>query len=263
MTITAKPLSASQDFIDFLSPKKNLRKWLQNALADDDLALFFMYTDPPSPEECRYGVQLIDKDKLPIPPNAYSSRISGHYSYAYQGAEFMGFTDAASLLSDDWLEDFEKLSQLKETPINHDGLSTINLVPSADSKSCRVPIRFNNPYTRTGLLLQSRWVDLPYKWAVLARKSGFNPRLRSWHSGRHSQSGYDTYYRADQLLFDFRGGIPLTVGTVGSDADVWLGEQLTYIDTARARGRSFDYPSSVEVSRVHVPTLGGTQDGNL
>lgn len=254
MTIAIQPINASQDFLDALNPKKSLRKWLQQALADDDLALFFMYTDPPTVEECNYGVQFIDRSTLPLAPRTFESRTYGHSSSGYLGALFMGFTDAATILSNDWVEDFEKVSQLTGAPLEHDGKSTINLVPSADVKQAPIPIRFDNLYTRAGVDIRRKWTVRPYKWAVLARKSAFNPRLRSWHSGNHSADRENTYYHAEHLLFDFRGGIPLTVGSFGSEADVWLGEQRSYVEDRKAR--DYEYPSSVEVGRIHVPSLG-------
>lgn len=263
MAITSKPLSASQDFIDYMSPKKSLRKWIQQALADDDLALFFMHTDPPSVQECRYGVQFIDVDSLPKKPNSYVSVSGGSYWYQYSGSEFIGFTDAASLLSDDWLEDFEKVNQLKGTQFSHDGQSTITLVPQADTKNHKVPIRFTNPYTRSGLNFVDTGITRPYKWAVLARKSAFNPRLRSWHSGNYRDEFTGASYEADTLLFDFRGGVPLTVGEYGSEADIWLGEQLSFVSSRKTYGRSFEYPSSIEVGRVHVPQLGESTNGTV
>ncbi len=257
MTITTKPIEASQDFIDCLNPKKSLRTWLKQALAEDDLALFFMYTDPPSKEECRYGVQFIDRATLPITPNAYTSyfRRDSTWSPIHYGTEFMGFTDATPLLSGEWLEEFEKVNQLNNADLRHDGESTLTLVPRSDVRLHKTQIRTDNVYTRCGTQSSNANVVRPYKWAVLARKSAFNPRLRSWFGDGEDASWAYTSYPADYLLFDFRGGIPLTVGTVGSEADIWLGAQTSITETYR--GRHYVYPSSVEIARVHVPSIGG------
>ena len=254
MAITTKPIEASQDFIDRLNPKKKLRAWLKQALLEDDLALFFMYTDPPSEAECQYGVQLIDKAALPLEPNAYYSYNGGRFSPNYWGTNFMGFTDAATLLSTEWLEDFEKVNLLNGSNIDHDGSSTLTLVPRSDVKLHKTAIRTDSLFTRCGVYATSANVVRPYKWAVLARKSAFNPRLRSWFGDAEHPHSRGTSYPADYLLFDFRGGVPLTVGTFGSEANVWLREQRD-INHNQYKA-SYTYPSSVEIGRVHIPSIG-------
>tara|TARA_B100000700_G_scaffold311500_2_gene393796 strand:+ start:205496 stop:206266 length:771 start_codon:yes stop_codon:yes gene_type:complete len=255
MSNVAELIGVSQDFVTSLSPNTSLRKWLKDALADDDLALFFMYSEPPSETECKYGVQLIDPASLPIAPNAYSERKNtGTWSRYYYGTEFMGFTDAATLLSAEWLEDFEKISQLNGVSSGHDGSSTLCLVPASDVKMHKTSIRYDSPFTCCGTDDANAWVVAPYKWAVLARKSAFNPRLRSWFGDGEVTGLYSASYPADYLLFDFRGGIPLTVGTYGSEADIWLGEQWVILDPYR--GKTFMYPSSVEIGRINIPKLG-------
>ncbi|MCP4528720.1 MAG: hypothetical protein GY833_22830 [Aestuariibacter sp.] len=255
MSLNAAPIGASQDFLTSLNPKASLRTWLKEALADDDLALFFMYTDPPSETESKYGVQLIDPAALPRSANAFHSYAGGRFSPWYSGTEYMGFNDAATLLSAEWLEDFEKINQLNGASLEHDGSSTMCLVPSADVKMHKTGVRYSNSYTRCGTYYSNANKRGAFKWAVLARKSAFNPRLRSWFGDGEQPHSKGTNYPADYLLFDFRGGIPLTVGTYGSEADVWLGEHLDHFRSF-PRGGAYVYPSSVEIGRVHIPKVG-------
>lgn len=253
MSTLVKQVNMSQDFVDRLNPKKNLRTWLKQALAEDDLALFFMYSNPPSEDECRYGVQFIDPSSLPIAPTAYYSNSGGRFSPRYWGTGMMGYADAATLLSSEWLEDFEKVNQLTGASLDHDGSSTLTLVPQGESKLQKTLFRYDW-YTRCGFFSSHVRTVRPFKWAVLARKSAFNPRLRSWFGDGEHEHGRGTNYPADTLLFDFRGGIPLTVGTFGSEANIWLGHQL---DTHHAQYKSFvAYPHSIEIGRVNVPLLG-------
>ncbi|MCP4528719.1 MAG: hypothetical protein GY833_22825 [Aestuariibacter sp.] len=256
MSNVAELIGVSQDFVTSLSPNTSLRKWLKDALADDDLALFFMYSEPPSETECKYGVQLIDPASLPIAPNAY-------YAYygkgptdgrRHMGNTFMGFTDATPLLSTEWLEDVEKLNLLNGTSYPRNERSTMTLVPNADVRLHKTKMRRENGYTRVGTWVYQANDVSPFKWAVLARKSGFNPRLRSWFGDGESAFRNGTNYPADYLLFDFRGGIPLTVGAFGSEANVWLGAQYT-VDEAH-RGETYVYPDAVEIGRINIPKMG-------
>jgi hypothetical protein len=253
MTISTEALTASQAFFDSINPAVSLRTGLAEALARGSLKLYFMYTPPPTREECQLGLQVIDPTNDPIALEPFKHVSSGYYLKHYEGQCYTGVGGEVKISPDEWQVAGDAIASITGSAPVVDNNAALSLVPRMPNKTN--PLTFSTSWSdRHGVQAGAERV-MPYRWAFLADGDSVNTNERLWAKFNNGVSinryRGGSYLGASHAIFDFRGTIPLTIGEVGSNTNIWLGHQREFVESQNQQ--AFVYPATVECARIYVP----------
>ncbi|MDK1290070.1 hypothetical protein [Pseudoalteromonas umbrosa] len=189
-----------------LNPINTLQQDLNGLLEAGELALYMMSTPPPTPEEALLGMQTYN-----VTDYGSSGRIVHMTITAMQ--ECAG---VFPLNPEQWALASDKRNQLLNLSQNPDTKSMMHLVPKEDIDAVTVRHSFEIRHRNLTLL------ERPVQWALLGR---VNDSLlgRTWFRHLRNASHGELISQNDRIL-DFRGMVPLSVGKVGSTANIWMAD---------------------------------------
>jgi len=243
MTTSTEITSASPAFFDALNPSKALKNGLAEALAQNNLALYFMYSEQPTEAECRLGIQVVDTATLP-----HQDRVAVWSNSYYKRLGALACASRTSIASADWQHAHEAAALSTGKPVAPDMSTALHLIPKGSNRTMRLKMGY---YPEIGGHAPDQEVVAPYKWAFIACANFKDTQESTWlkiNTGTTITSRTSgRMLAASQMIFDFRGGIPLTVGPAGSSANIWLGQQST------TNRDNFIYPDYVDVMKIYIP----------
>ena len=258
MTMTTSPVTGSAAFWAQYDPVARLKANVKGAFDNDDLLLVLMVSRPPTREECEMGLQVLDSDSDDLP---FMNLHLHHESYGMGHNIPVGLSHA--LVSADWAHLHDVIAARNSTPATENPNDLLSLAPAtALSNGAQWYYAVgqdtydNRGGQARGSYAQAPLLPTPYRWALLTTKSMFQSMERTW--ARASNADPDTNelnYTHTTCVFDFRGGIPLSVGPHSSNANVWLGEMDA--NENAATGSSGHLRTSrqlgVNIARIHIP----------
>ncbi|MDK1290071.1 hypothetical protein [Pseudoalteromonas umbrosa] len=196
-------VTISSGFKSALNPINSLGKDLTQLLEAGELAIFLMNTPPPTPQEVLFGIQTYR-----VSDYGGSNKVVDHTRTFL--SECMG---VFQLKPSDWVDAHEVASHLLGNADQGLARSSFHLIPSEQ--------RGNIELRHTGSVVHRNAPPrgLAAQWALLGRASdSCNTRTYVRPGGEERAI---LYSEQDRVL-DFRGMIPLTIGKVGSPANIWL-----------------------------------------
>lgn len=217
-TIPLSSIETSSNFWESVDPLRRLAKTTQMAFQSGTLELWFMGTHPPTPEECRAGYQILRNGTDDMPPSEgvswreYKSGVDHGFPvqmiHNLDPAQWIGL-DAA----------------MGQPPGNH----LLSLVPASAHSGFSIsltagPSNLSNYYR--GSIRRDDNKPMLIRWALLRSRGGQSPRELTWATTVNRNTGYTNEAAPDPegpLIFDFRDGIPLTVGPRESNANLRIG----------------------------------------
>lgn len=249
MAIATEALTASPAFLDAFNPAKAFKKGLEEAFKQDTLAIYFMYSEPPTEAELTLGIQVIDITTLPHPPVAHMQYVGNYSPYRYLRGRAMAVAGQCDLDPAKWGLTRDNIATAVGGEPVDDPASALSLTPKAPDRD--VELVFG---THTHKAAHYPHLDVrvsPFKWAFIANKNFKSIHEDTWLKHNDGVGVSSTNVSASQLILDFRGTIPLTVGAFGSAANVWLGNQTEQ----HSWGRYFNIrrPETVRAMRLNVP----------
>lgn len=241
MDDTTNVIEASQAFLDQWDPRKALKRSLVDMFENDELAIYLMYSEPPTKEECLMGLQLVDVATLPLG----SRQVWWDRSYRYNSDR--NFIKVGSVAFAGRVD----LDTSQLTLVEHDSdRFALRVVPKAPN--VEAPLAFSTSrYDRASRRDGERLTTAPYKWAILAHKNALNQLTNTWHLPTNTSIRNSGELHLAQVLVDFRGGIPLTVGGFGTPANIWITSQ--YDDSQYTVDTSEVFPAQITLSSLSVP----------
>lgn len=254
-------INASPAFHKYFDPVTHLKKNLEFALEHDGLEIWFMGSRPPTREECEMGYQWLVQDDLPAQRGGVTQKpkLGG---YGHDESQYLPVVGVHRLNHGDWAELRDALPSLKG--------ELLSLIPKTVLEGGAVSLTLgmvDDPAYRTtgvyGLQAAAPWYP---RWALLMARGTARPTARTWcltNDQRWGVSLTEQLNTTEKVLFDFRGGIPLSIGTRESSANLRIGH-LGRQDRAwreHFKGRSgwnwytghIEWYSTVQAFGLHIP----------
>lgn len=249
MTIATEALTASPAFLDAFNPAKAFKKGLEEAFKQDALAIYFMYSEPPTEAELTLGIQVIDIDTLPHPPVAHTQYVGNYTPYRFLRGSVMAVAGHCDLDPAKWGLTRDNIATAVGGEPVDDPASALSLTPRAPDRD--VGLIFGSSTHKAAHFPVNDVRVSPFKWAFIANRSFKSIHEDTWLKHNDGVGVSSARVLASQLIFDFRGTIPLTVGAFGSAANVWLGNQTEQYTSGY--GYYIRRPDTVRAMRLNVP----------
>lgn len=259
MTMITQPVTGSAAFWEQFDPVTQLKTNVKAALANGDLMLTFMVSRPPTREECEMGLQVLKANSDDLP---FTDLHTYHWTYNMAHNTPVGLSHR--LVAADWANLHDVIAAQNNTAATENPTDLLSLVP-ATALSNGAQWYFaqgqDTAWERGGQVRGSNnsaddVKPTPYRWALLTTYSMFQALERTWAVGAYKDPNTHEPDRVyDTCIFDFRGGIPLSVGTHSSNANIWLGHMEAELHTPPSNhtGYRASRQLGVNVARLHVP----------